>query len=158
MNDEVPVYKFLRTDTYSQFYTTDIVERDWILDNLYHYELQGVAFYGAATEAVDELTGTIDVYRFFNTSTGAHFYTGDQAEAAFVQANLDNYIFEGSNFSAYNTQVEGTVPLYRFYNSQLDTHFYTTSTEERDFYSESPEYVAESGGIAYYPSFVTFRN
>ena len=146
----VPVYRFFRTDTQTQFYTTSEVERQVVLDTLPQYELEGLSYVGAPN--VDPLTGTSPVYRFFNTSTGVHLYTADENERAFVEENLNNYVAEGTPYYGYDTQVEGTVPLYRFYNSELDAHFYTPNAEERDFYIESPDYVPEGGGdgIAFY--------
>ena len=149
----VDVYRFLRTDTQTQFYTTTDIERDTILETLPQYELEGISFVGVADpEEGDPLTGTSPVYRFFNTSTGIHLYTADENERAFVEENLDNYVAEGTPYYGYDTQVEGTVPLYRFYNSELDAHFYTPSSEERDFFIESPDYEPEGGGegIAFY--------
>ena len=146
----VDVYRFLRTDTQTQFYTTTEIERDTILETLPQYELEGSSFIGAPN--VDPLTGTSPVYRFFNTSTGIHLYTADENERAFVEENLDNYVAEGTPYYGYDTQVEGTVPLYRFYNSELDAHFYTPSAEERDAFIASSDYEPEGGGdgIAFY--------
>lgn len=150
----VDVYRFLRTDTQTQFYTTTDVERESVLANLPQYELEGISFVGVAApeEGVDSFTGTSPVYRFFNTSTGIHLYTADENERAFVEENLDNYVAEGTPYYGYDTQVEGTVPLYRFYNSELDAHFYTPSIEERDAFIASPNYEPEGGGdgIAFY--------
>ena len=149
----INVYRFLRTDTQTQFYTTSEVERDTVVDTLPNYELEGISFVGApAPVQGDLLTGTSPVYRFFNTTTGIHLYTADENERAFVEENLDNYVTEGTPYYGYDTQVEGTVPLYRFYNAQLDAHFYTPNAEERDVFIESPDYVPEGGGdgIAFY--------
>ena len=148
--DGVDVYRFFRTDTQTQFYTTSEVERDSILNNLPQYELDGVSFVGAPP--VDPLTGTSPVYRFFNQDTGVHLYTADENERTSVEQNLNNYVLEGTPYYGYDTQVEGTVPLYRFYNEGLDAHFYTSNAEERDFFLNSPNYVPEGGGdgIAFY--------
>ena len=151
--DGIPVYQFFRTDTQTQFYTTEEVERDTILDTLPQYELEGVSFVGAAPPPEGEdITGISPVYRLFNNSTGIHLYTVDENERNFVEENLDNYVSEGTPYYGYDTQVEGTVPLYRFYNASLDAHFYTPSTEERDAFIESPDYEPEGGdsGIAFY--------
>ena len=151
-NDGIPVYKFLRTDTQTQFYTTSEVERDVVVENLPNYELEGIAFIGASVPEEDSITGTSPVYRFFNTSTGIHLYTVDENERAFVEANLDNFVFEGTPYYGYDTQIEGTVPLYRFYNEGLDAHFYTPSVEERDVFIASPDFELEGSddGIAFY--------
>lgn len=151
--DGIAVYEFLRTDTQTQFYTTQEVERDTIVETLPQYELEGVSFVGAAPPAEGEdITGISPVYRLFNTDTGIHLYTADENERAFVEENLDNYVSEGTPYYGYDTQVEGTVPLYRFYNADLDAHFYTPSAEERAFFIESPDYQPEGGddGIAFY--------
>ena len=149
----VDVYRFFRTDTQTQFYTTTDVERESVLTNLPQYELEGISFVGVAVPEEGELvTGISPVYRFFNTNTGIHLYTADENERAFVEENLDNYVEEGTPYFGYNTQVEGTIPLYRFYNAALDAHFYTPSVEERDLFIDSPDYEPEGGGegIAFY--------
>jgi hypothetical protein len=151
---EVDVYRFLRTDTQTQFYTTTDIERDTVLETLPQYELEGLSFVGEAppAEGQDPLTGTIPVYRFFNTTTGVHLYTADENERAYVEENLENYVAEGTPYYGYETQVEGSIPLYRFYNAELDAHFYTPSTAERDSFIQSPDYELEGGGegIAFY--------
>jgi len=146
----IPVYRFFRNDTQTEFYTTSEAERDAVLNTLPQYQLEGVAFVGAPN--VDPLTGTSPVYRFFNNDTGIHLYTVDENERAFVENNLDNYTLESTPYYGYDTQVEGSVPLYRFYNQGLDAHFYTPFAEERDFYIQSPNYEPEGGGdgIAFY--------
>lgn len=147
----VPVYRFLRTDTQTQFYTTTELERDTILDTLPQYELEGISFVGASEPEGDDLTGVSPVYRFFNQDTGIHLYTADENEAAFVEENLSNYAAEGVPYYGYDTQVEGTVPLYRFYNESLDAHFYTPSAEERDeFLADSAYQLEGEDGIAFY--------
>ncbi|MCC0178961.1 VWD domain-containing protein [Waterburya agarophytonicola K14] len=149
----VPVYRFLRTDTQTQFYTTSEVERDVVLETLPQYQLEGISFVGVPDPGeADPITGTSPVYRFFNTSTGVHLYTISEIERDAIQENLPNYNFEGTSYYGYNTQAEGTIPLYRFYNPALDAHFYTPTAAERDFFLESPDFQPESGdsGIAFY--------
>lgn len=152
-DDEVPVYRFLRTDTQTQFYTTSEVERDTVIDTLPQYEYEEVSFVGIAPpEEGEDITGASPVYRFFNQDTGIHLYTADENEKAFVEDNLDNYVLEDTPYYGYDSQEEGTVPLYRFYNQSLDAHYYTPSAEQRDAWIESPDYQPEGGdeGIAFY--------
>ena len=151
--DDIPVYRFLRTDTQTQFYTTSETERDVVRANLPQYELEGVSFVGVTPPAAGEdITGLTPVYRFFNRDTGIHLYTADENEKNFVEENLDNYIFEGTPYYAFETQQQGTVPLYRFYNQELDAHFYTPSAEERDTFIASADFDLEGSndGIAFY--------
>ncbi|MEL6438014.1 MAG: hypothetical protein AAFQ80_01985 [Cyanobacteria bacterium J06621_8] len=151
--ERLSVYQFTRTDTQSQFYTTDENERDVILETLPQYELEGVSFVAAAPpEAGEDITGLNPVFRFFNTISGIHFFTADPNEKAFIEENLDNFIFEGTPYYSFDAEAEGAVPVYRFYNQSLDAHFYTISATERDSLIESPDYRLEGGseGIAFY--------
>ncbi|MGL5941359.1 MAG: pre-peptidase C-terminal domain-containing protein [Waterburya sp.] len=146
------VYKFFRTDTQTEFYTTDEAERDNIQANLTQYEYQGELFTGAPNPESDDITGVEPVYRFFNNTTGVHLYTSDEAERDYVTNNLSNYTSEGVSYYGYESQAEGTVPLYRLYNTELDAHFYTPSAEEKDAFLANSNYQLEGGedGIAFY--------
>ncbi|MDJ0591787.1 MAG: hypothetical protein QNJ72_17615 [Pleurocapsa sp. MO_226.B13] len=57
----------------------------------------------------------VSVYRFFNSSTGAHLYTIDENEKEYIIDNLDNFNFEGEKFLAYQEDIVSTIPIYRFY-------------------------------------------
>ncbi len=68
-------------------------------------------------------TSTADVHRWFNPSTGHHFYTTDpQGELA----PSAGYRSEGVGFRLWSSQVAGSTLLYRWYNPQNGDHFYTT--------------------------------
>ena len=57
-DEAVAVYEFFRTDTQTQFYTTDENERDIILETLPQYELEGVSFIGfTPPEEGEDITG-----------------------------------------------------------------------------------------------------
>jgi hypothetical protein len=146
------VYKFFRTDTQTEFYTTDEAEKDYVEANLPQYEYEGELFTGAPNPESEDITGIEPVYRFYNQTTGVHLYTADETERDYVTNNLSNYTSEGVSYYGYETQVEGTVPLYRLYNSELDAHFYTPSAEEKDAFLETSNYQLEGGddGIAFY--------
>jgi len=73
------------------------------------------------------------VYRFYNSQTGAHFFTLSEAERDYVIANLKQFNFEGAAFYAYTTAQPELTPVYRFYNTQTSSHFYTISASERDY-------------------------
>jgi hypothetical protein len=75
---------------------------------------------------------SLRVYRLFNTRTGVHFYTGNEAERNYVSTVLGSiYRYEGPAYEAVAGQT-GAVPLYRFYHLQRDVHFYTASEAEKD--------------------------
>jgi hypothetical protein len=94
----------------------------------------------------------IPAYRFFNTATGAHFYTTDETERSNVQNNLSPpFSFDGPAFSVASAFSPGLSPVHRFYNSQSGVHFYTISDEERaNVVANLPQFVYE--GVAYHAS------
>lgn len=96
----------------------------------------------------------VAIYRFFNTTTGAHFYTASIAERDSVQANLRWMKYEGIAFYANSSPARGLSPVYRFYNTRTGVHLYSISEGEKTYVQTSlPEFRYE--GIAYYASQVT---
>ena len=145
------IYRFFRSDIGVHFYTASAAERDSIVNNLQNYSYEGKSYISAADTA-DPFTGARPVYRFFNTSTGAHLYTMSEAERDNISNNLANYNFEGIAYYGYESDRPGVIPLYRFYNPVVDAHFYTPSVAERDaVLANLPDYQLESNdGIAFY--------
>ena len=91
-------------------------------------------------------------YRFFNGSTGAHFYTTSTNERDTVQANLSPpFSYEGGAFSVASAFSPGLSPVHRFFNAQTGVHFYTISDSERaNVVATLPQYNYE--GVAYHAS------
>ncbi len=85
------------------------------------------------------------VYRFYNASTGAHFYTGTAAERDFVIATYPAFSYEGVVFYAMATQTANTNPVFRFFNIRSGAHFYTISTAERDYVLSSYPFFQYEG-------------
>jgi lysyl endopeptidase len=73
------------------------------------------------------------IYRFYNASTGAHFFTQSTAERDYVIAHYATFSYEGVAFYAYSTAVPNSAPVYRFYNTSNGRHFYTINSAERDY-------------------------
>ncbi|XAH24431.1 trypsin-like peptidase domain-containing protein [Xylophilus sp. GW821-FHT01B05] len=89
------------------------------------------------------------VYRFYNGSTRAHFYTTNAAERDYVIANYSAFSYEGPAFYAYANTGSGLSPVYRFFNTRTGAHFFTISASERDYVVATyPEYAYE--GPAWY--------
>ena len=139
------VYRFFNPTAGVHFYTGNVVERDFVEEELDNYEFEGPSY-----RTVDPMTGGAeDVYRFFNSRTGVHLYTTDENERDNIIENLDEFAFEGTAFNAYETEVEGSIPIYRFFEPTIGVHFYTPNEAERDFVdAELDNYNSE--GIAYY--------
>ncbi|MFP8777862.1 DUF1566 domain-containing protein [Hydrogenophaga sp. RWCD_12] len=103
---------------------------------------------GASEKA---LATRIPVYRFFNTRTGAHFYTTSEAEKADVLATKPFMTYDGPAFSAASAFSPGLSPVHRFYNTRTGVHFYTISeTERASIAATLPHFTYE--GVAYHAS------
>lgn len=86
----VPVYRLFNTDTGVHLYTDSQVELDYVTENLSNYTLEGVAYYGYESQQQD----TVALYRFYNQSLDAHFYTPSIEERNEFLAD-SNYQIEG---------------------------------------------------------------
>ncbi|HWP10855.1 MAG TPA: serine protease, partial [Ramlibacter sp.] len=113
-----------------------------------------VAYYGGldrwlSAPAAPPVIPRTAVYRFYNATTGAHFYTSSAAERDWVITAIPVFKFEGVAFYAYTSEVSGSSPVYRFYNTRNGRHFYTISAGERDYVLATlPEFSFE--GISWY--------
>jgi lysyl endopeptidase len=89
------------------------------------------------------------IYRFYNASTGAHFFTSSAAERDWVISAYPVFRFEGVAFYAYGSAISGSSPVHRFFNTRNGRHFFTISAAERDFVlATMPEFKYE--GISWY--------
>jgi hypothetical protein len=94
------------------------------------YRLEGVGFGGFAA---DLGPATDEVYRFFNTKTGGHFFTISEAERDQVIATNRDYRLEGiALYDFVGDQGASTEEVYRFFNTKTGGHFFTASEAERD--------------------------
>jgi len=71
-------------------------ERDFVRNNLSQYVDEGIGFYAYGADA----NLGVDVFRFFNTVAGGHFFTTSQVERDLVLNNLPQFTFEGIGFEA----------------------------------------------------------
>jgi len=89
------------------------------------------------------------IYRFFNTKTGAHFYTLSVAERDLVITKSREYNYEGPAFFAFAAAAPGTSPVHRFFDTRTGAHFYTINEPERaQVLATLPGYQYE--GVAWY--------
>jgi|GEM_PF-4628790 len=89
------------------------------------------------------------VYRFYNTLTGSHFFTTNIEERNSIITNTPTMTYEGNTFDSNATSANGGAAVYRFYNTGTGTHFYTANAEEAEnIRSNLPQFNDE--GIVYY--------
>jgi hypothetical protein len=94
------------------------------------------------------------VYRFFDTTSGVHFYTASEAERDIVQEDLPNYNFEGASYASVDSLTGSgaeSVPVYRFFNTVTGARLYTTNQVERDaIINDLPDFRFEGQAFAAY--------
>ena len=74
----------------------------------------------------------VPVFRFYNTATGAHFFTTSTAERDHTLATGPSFAYEGIGFYAHAAAQAGNSAVYRFYGLKTGAHFYTIDPAERD--------------------------
>ena len=95
-----------------------------------------------------ETTVNASVYRFYNTTTGTHFYTASETERDEVQQNLSQLTYEGPAFEVASSTNAAAIDIHRLYNTETGSHFYTASDAEIASLTASlPQYVYE--GVSY---------
>lgn len=127
-----PLYRFLRKDNNSHFFTASQSERDGIIANLPAdlWALEGVCQNVLQTPDA----GALPVYRLFNSFSGSHFYTMNEEEVDSVLFRLsDRFTLEGLAFYALPGPVQGALPVYRFFSLMTGSHFFTISEDEKDW-------------------------
>lgn len=135
------VYRFFDTNTGTHFFTADTNEKDGLKNSAsrgYRPDLvQETNGFGAIDPNSTD-TSKVQVYRFFDTAHGTHFFTASQTEADTLRNSgsvgyRPDLVFEASSsFYEHATQQAGDTAVYRFFDSQFGTHFYTGDQKEYD--------------------------
>ena len=87
-----PVYRFYNKVSGTHFYTVNVAERNEVIAKLSDiFNFEGVSWYASSGAGA----GWRPIYRFFNTTTGTHFYTADVIEAGNIQNNQPIFRYEG---------------------------------------------------------------
>jgi hypothetical protein len=93
--------------------------------------------------------GTSEVYRFFNTQDGGHFFTANAGERDDIMRSRPDLVFEGVAFHEQSGPKDGYVPVFRFFDTHDGGHLFTSSASERDsLLATRPDLSPE--GVAFY--------
>ncbi|NBC32836.1 MAG: hypothetical protein GVY13_09205 [Alphaproteobacteria bacterium] len=145
------VFRFFNTEALGHFFTIEASERDLVAQTLPRFNPEGTGFRALSHDS--DAAEATDVFRFFNTQAGGHFFTTSPEERALVLDTLPQFRDEGVGFDAFDEPVPGTVPVFRFFNTEAGGHFFTTSVEERDLVQATlPQYNFEGIGFYAFPA------
>lgn len=72
------------------------------------------------------------IYRFVKLSSGMYFYTANEQEKAFIEAEMPDFRSEGPVFIGDDEARPGYEPVHRFADLDNGGYFYTASEAERD--------------------------
>ena len=151
--DHTSVYRFWNATTLSHFYTVDINEVNYLKANNPAWAYEGPVFtvvkYDSNAEACN-LDGSDEVFRFYNTVYGVHFYTADSAEKDYIISTNPNWDYEGVAYCAYKEEATGTTPVYQFWSVARQAHFYTTDAAEKAYVESELGDIYNYEGIVYY--------
>ena len=140
------VFRFFDSQAGAYFYTASEVEKDFVAENLDNFILEDFSFASVNPDGSDE---EVDVFRFFNPTTGGYFYTASETEREIVGENLDEFVFEGIAFAAFDSETASSIPVYRFFETNAGVHFYTADEAEKTLIEDNlPNFDFE--GIAFY--------
>lgn len=75
------------------------------------------------------------IYRFFNESTGSHFYTASAEERDSIILSGGPLNYEGVGFGSASSNVSASelIDVHRFFNTKTGTHFFTANEPEVEF-------------------------
>ena len=144
----VPLYRFYNASNGAHFYTASEAEKQSVLNHHdWPFTYEGPAYHVLDNASADG----IPVYRFYNASNGAHFYTASEAEKESVLNHHDwPFTYEGIAYYVLPSAYSDAMPVYRFYNVRNGAHFYTASEAEKENVLNHHDWPFTYEGIAYY--------
>lgn len=99
-----------------------------------------------------EPSTTPNVFRFFDTASGTHFFTDDPNEAATVSSARPDLVIEGVGFDAVDPAIKdpNAAAVYRFFDQTDGTHFFTASgSEKANIIATRPDLIFEPNSTFY---------
>jgi hypothetical protein len=142
---QIEIYRFYNSAVGGHLFTGDIPEKASVDQNA-SFDAEGIGFAALSRDAQD-INGSIPIHRFHNAKLGSHFFTASELERDHV-TTLENYIYEGEGFRAFNVDSASTTPVYRFFNETSGGHFFTASENEKNIVLNLPQLHYE--GEAFY--------
>eukprot|EP00298_Acanthocystis_sp_HF-20_P017674 c21803_g1_i3.p1 GENE.c21803_g1_i3~~c21803_g1_i3.p1 ORF type:complete len:1064 (-),score=458.95 c21803_g1_i3:71-3262(-) len=127
-----PLYRYYSSQLRDHFYTSSSGELGVISSGImakYSFVSEGLA----GLVWINQIPGTVPLYRYYNPRHVDHFYTTNPNEIATTTPGAKGrygYICEGNVGFVFTQGNDLTVPLYRYWNPSRVDHFYTTNEKE----------------------------
>jgi len=100
-----PVYRFYNTRLGTHFYTQSETEKNYVIANYPVFAYEGAVYYAPPTQ---DYAGGTALFRFYNTRTGAHFFTRNVDERDHVLATWPWFAYEGVAYFVMTGPSSGT--------------------------------------------------
>jgi hypothetical protein len=133
----VPIYRFYNNNNKSNdhIFISSESEKNkvaghasWIYEGIEGYTYRGPQ--STPFQPDRFYNGTVPIYRFYNPSTGIHFFTANASEKKSIESN-SSWQSEGIVFYILTMPRGDGVPLYKFLYPGNYASFYTTSESEK---------------------------
>jgi len=105
-NGMLPVYRFYNNATGTHFYTQSESEKNYVIATYPVFIYEGPVYYAPPDGSA---LGSTPLYRFYNTKTGAHFYTTSAEERDHVLATWPWFAFENIAYYVFSAPVGGGI-------------------------------------------------
>lgn len=127
--ERIEIARFFNPLAGGHFFTAEQVEKDVVVIAT-DFVAEGAGFF-ALDSAAELVSGSIPIYRFLNQKLGSHFFTGFEEEKNFL-VEMQDFIFEGIGYRAFDIETASTAPVHRFFNLVSGGHFFTIDENEKN--------------------------
>lgn len=143
----VPVYRFYNIGGLEHFYTSNVGERDLLLNQYAsNFVYEGAIFYAYPIEG----SNLFPVYRLVDLARKMHLYTANPVERDAMRQAFPSVALEGTAWWGQAAPGNGSMPVYRYLNRSTGTYFYTTSAAERSYINANLTQQYLEQGVAFY--------
>lgn len=143
----VPVYRFYNIAGLEHFYTSNVGERDLLINQFAsNFVYEGPIFYAYPIEG----SNLFPVYRLVDLARKMHLYTADPVERDAMRKAFPSVALEGTAWWGQAAPGNGAMPVYRYLNRSTGTYFYTTNAAERAYINANLGQQYLEQGIGFY--------
>ena len=148
----IGIYRFFSKVDGTHFFTASTSEEKTIAGTRSDLTFEGVGLSAVNPANLSNDAAAVQVYRFFDTIHGTHFYTVNQSEEQTIVSTRPDLKYEGTAFYADASKQSGDAAVYRFFDIGNGTHFYTGSASEAQQITATRQDLKAEGVAFYVPT------